>query len=369
MSVKGLSAILLAGVVLGGSAHARDFNNCPIYPAAPPPTAPVVPGDPPKTGRVKTTEETFQKTQGSGSADASVVRAVINWNPYWEEAQKKALGANRVYAMYFCSEAAARVAGEGPEVWEKYKKNNPGNALQPTVFDSGVTVAEFNAAGIAEFIKVPNIPANAELFKQYEAAPNTLVLCAPNGDRLAIFPPANCTQTNVVHFLKTGLARYVDQWQKAQKEEEERSAAKRAAKEERESRVAALRAKKTESSSVKSRSSDAAVAKTLGEMDKAYTNLAEARKLNWNVPAERKDLNPAQDASLLLERVASLAKVEGIAEQPPAFLVAVYDTQTAATGLVATLRAFKKNGSPEEMVEDLNLDYRRLENMYKKLRR
>lgn len=78
----------------------------------------------------------------------------------------------------------------------------------PTVFDAPNVTLELRKAGVKQLAKVVANAQNTELMKKYSAGANTLVICAPNGDRLMSFAGPQCTQSNICSALKTLPATY-----------------------------------------------------------------------------------------------------------------------------------------------------------------
>lgn len=76
--------------------------------------------------------------------------------------------------------------------------------------------AELKKAGIKEFAKVTAGQQNLELMKKYSAGPNTLVICAPNGDKLMAFAGEQCSQSAICSALKQFPAFYAA-WQQKKK--------------------------------------------------------------------------------------------------------------------------------------------------------
>jgi hypothetical protein len=72
-------------------------------------------------------------------------------------------------------------------------------------------LSDMKKAGINNFAKIVASKENAEVFKKYAAAPNTLVICASNGDRLVTLTGEQCTQVNVSNELKTFKAKLAAQ--------------------------------------------------------------------------------------------------------------------------------------------------------------
>jgi hypothetical protein len=94
---------------------------------------------------------------------------------------------------------------------KRVNKNTP-----TTIFDLPAIPAELRKAGVKDFAKVVASKDNEELMKKYGAAANTLVVCAPTGDKLLSFSGAQCTQANITSTLKNFPAQYAA-WQKAKK--------------------------------------------------------------------------------------------------------------------------------------------------------
>jgi hypothetical protein len=130
----------------------------------------------------------------------------VGWAKSTEAAQTAAASKNEPYALYFCPESAASYAGEGGTALTAARKDN--KKLLTTIFDAPTVPAELKKAGITQFAKVAATSENAEMLKKYGAGANTLVICAPNGDKLLAFAGDNCTQSNVCSALKNFPAQY-----------------------------------------------------------------------------------------------------------------------------------------------------------------
>ena len=63
-------------------------------------------------------------------------------------------------------------------------------------------IAAFESNGIHTVTMVPALQENGELFRKYGASLDALVICAPNGDKLAIFDGSRCTAENITLYLK-----------------------------------------------------------------------------------------------------------------------------------------------------------------------
>ena len=200
-----LTGMVLAFVLAPLAQAYQHGKDCPLYPLPKEPTAP--PAEKPKSKDPPTRTPTPPSTtEGSGRVRTDTPAAVITWSSTPDEAQRAVQEKKGVYALFFCDEKTAMVAGEGPQAWEKFKKENRGQA-SPTIFDSQVVLAEFNRVGIASFAKVPLSEANRELYKKYNAGVPTLVICSADGKAMQTFAGAECKQTQVVKYLQTGFKR------------------------------------------------------------------------------------------------------------------------------------------------------------------
>ena len=352
------------------SAQARDFFNCPIYPVAPepPPRTENKPKSPPP--HQKTHEETFKETRGSGySGDASVPHAILKWQSYADEARRVAAEKDRAYVLYFCDAHTARVAGEGRGEWDKIRKEHNG-APQPTIFDSLVMLRAFETAGVGEFVKVVDSAENQALYKKYEATRNMLVFCAPDGDRLAVFPSQNLTQTNVVYFLEKCLPAYMGEWRQTVKAEAERAAAEQKARDERDSRVAAIRARQAENSAPRARPGDEALAQALPKIVERLANLELCAKAAWmaSQDKDKKELHPIKEAGELYMLISDLGAAEGVSSQPPALLEGLYESRTRSMALLEALKSWARAGTPADGVEKVSNEHRRLVAAFEKIR-
>lgn len=104
--------------------------------------------------------------------------------------------------MYFCSEDAAKFAGEGAKAHESYRKANHNKPPALTPFDRASVMTELKKAGVAVYAKVIANKSNEELFKKYGAGLNTLVVCAPSGEALIVLAGSQCNQSGVSAALK-----------------------------------------------------------------------------------------------------------------------------------------------------------------------
>src|SRR5205823_140058 len=143
--------------------------------------------------------------------------ATVGWSYSIDDAKKLVQSNRAAFAIYFCQENAAKTSGEGPAAIETYKKANNGAAPPETVFDLTGVLNEFNTAGISTFVKIPASNENAKLLQTYGVAPNTLVVCTPDGDKLWACSGAECTAGTVTQFLTNDFKGKFAAWKQAAK--------------------------------------------------------------------------------------------------------------------------------------------------------
>lgn len=154
----------------------------------------------------------FRRGKGKDSKDAS------GWDPvkwaYSEaEASRHAREYNEPYAIYFCSEFTAILAGEGYVAYMRFRNANAGQMPLLTVMDYTAVLEQFRYAGISLFVKVPDDREHAALFNRYDCAPGTLLMCAPDGSKLAVFAGNNCNALSVGEFLANDYDKKMGTWQ------------------------------------------------------------------------------------------------------------------------------------------------------------
>jgi len=94
------------------------------------------------------------------------------------------------------------------------RKANP--QCKATIWESASVLKDLKDAGISKCLKVAACKENQGTFKKYGAGLNTLVLCAPNGDKLSVLAGDQCTEANVRKELKS-LGDKFEAWKNAQK--------------------------------------------------------------------------------------------------------------------------------------------------------
>jgi len=136
----------------------------------------------------------------------------VAWAPTVEDAQKTAQANAEAFGIFFCDSDTARLAGEGAKAIADFKRQT-GSAPALTPFDTPMLLGEFQSAGLRIFAKVATGNGSAELFKRYNAAPGTLVICAPDGAALASFSGDECKQTPLLKFLARPFKDALKAWQ------------------------------------------------------------------------------------------------------------------------------------------------------------
>lgn len=224
-SVRCVRALVLAGLLLCMAAQAGEKPQPKRVPPktgahTPTPTPDPTPPANPQAQEAEIAEQQKQQQYAAmlamqQSEDARKKKAkerpTIKWQYSVEDALTKAATDEKPFAVYFCSEEAARLAGEGQDALEKYRAQND-DLPAPTIFDTPVVPAALKKAGIAYFVKVPNTTENKALFKLYDAKLNTIVLLAPTGDVLIDFSGTDCTSDTVAKYLNEEFRPQYEEW-------------------------------------------------------------------------------------------------------------------------------------------------------------
>ena len=132
---------------------------------------------------------------------SATTAGAVPWTATLDYARETALAKMEPYAIYFCSEAAARTAGESPAAKAEYKKSHDGRSPAETIFDNSGVLRAFDAAGIAVLVKVALTAENAKLAEKWNAHENTLIVAAPNDEKLKVFNREECNENNVAEYL------------------------------------------------------------------------------------------------------------------------------------------------------------------------
>jgi hypothetical protein len=120
------------------------------------------------------------------------------------------------FAIYFCTVDTAKYAGEGAKVIGECRKANA--QCKATIWESQNVINDLKHAGVSKFVKIAATKENEELFKKFGAGANTLVVCAPNGDKLVTLADEQCSESNVCKELKSFKDK-LDGWKHAQKKD------------------------------------------------------------------------------------------------------------------------------------------------------
>ena len=151
----------------------------------------------------------------------------VKWAYSDEEVRKQAPLRNQAFAIFFCNEVVARLAGEGSKAFDEFKKTNSGVAPPVTLFEYSLTQNQFTMAGIEMLLKVPDVREYAELYKKYDVTAGTLIVCAPDGTRLATFVGSDCNAIKVVGFLNNDFDKKMETWMQANKKPDDVAAFKK----------------------------------------------------------------------------------------------------------------------------------------------
>ncbi|HYF51210.1 MAG TPA: hypothetical protein VEJ63_17475 [Planctomycetota bacterium] len=123
-----------------------------------------------------------------------------------------AAAAGEPYAVFYCTELQYRLAGEGPDAWDAYRKEHDGRVPEKTVFESAELVGCFATERLKTLVKVANTKENAELFQKESVTPGTLVFYAPDGEKLASFSGQELTAAKLHAYIHDGFRNKVAQW-------------------------------------------------------------------------------------------------------------------------------------------------------------
>lgn len=114
--------------------------------------------------------------------------------------------------LFFCPEESAKTAGEGAKKIAEFKQANGGVTPTKTVFDDADVLSSFSDAGIEVFSKIAASAENIELLQKHNAAGNTCLILAPDGEVLGSFAGPECTAQAVRTFLTDDFARRWRNW-------------------------------------------------------------------------------------------------------------------------------------------------------------
>lgn len=178
----------------------------------------------------KSRDPNYDKNSRFADANGWGGPATVGWSYSIEDAKKLAQSSSSAYAIYFCSEAAAKTAGEGPQVIDAYKAANNGANPVTTIFDSATVLGQFKDSGISVFVKIPASTENTKLMQSFAAVPNMLVIAAPDGQKLWSVSGSECTMAAVISFLATEFPNKMASWRQTQQGKSDLAALKAGAK-------------------------------------------------------------------------------------------------------------------------------------------
>jgi hypothetical protein len=133
----------------------------------------------------------------------------LRWAKSFEEASQQAKDLKQVFMVLFTTREQAETAGEGPAVFKEYVDTN-GKLPELTLIDERHGIETIMLKGVRIYLKVPDTHANRELFKKYDVEPTTVVLIAPDGEKLAAYKGADCSPEKFKPFLAKFDSKYSD---------------------------------------------------------------------------------------------------------------------------------------------------------------
>ena len=131
----------------------------------------------------------------------------------FEDALKTAQQQKQLFIAFFCSADEAKTAGGNEEAFEDYKRNHKGLLPEFTAFDCPIMTGKMKHENMAAYARIIQSPETDALFKQYGVGTRTLVLCAPNGEKLA---SAGVAARSAVEDILKNAADYLLKWQELQ---------------------------------------------------------------------------------------------------------------------------------------------------------
>lgn len=136
----------------------------------------------------------------------------FGWCGSYEDARTEAQGTDTAFVIFFCSEETFATAGEPADTIAAWReRRNDGVNPRATVFESRHVREAFDGAGVRLLVKLREIKANRALRKRYDVEPETLVICASSGEKLAVFPGAATSQTELLKYL-AGFKELLKRW-------------------------------------------------------------------------------------------------------------------------------------------------------------
>ena len=152
-----------------------------------------------------------QNKPGEASGSVFVFPAAVGWAASVDDALRSAKEKNKPIAVYFASKEEFPLIGESPETVQKIAADN-NNTMPTTVFDLPKLLTHLREMSVVEFVKIAMTPENQALVSKYSGAAHTLVILAPNGERIdggSVIGPA-------MPKLAASAKTKIDAWQSAQ---------------------------------------------------------------------------------------------------------------------------------------------------------
>ncbi|HLX64822.1 MAG TPA: hypothetical protein VKX17_26355 [Planctomycetota bacterium] len=122
-----------------------------------------------------------QNKDGAPSTSSFAFPYAVGWASSLDTALQSAKAKNKPIAIYFAAPEEFAVIGEAPERLKKFADDHD-NAVPSTLFSLPKLVTHLRALGVAEVVKVSS--ENSALVTKYGAEVRSIVLVAPNGERI-----------------------------------------------------------------------------------------------------------------------------------------------------------------------------------------
>lgn len=133
---------------------------------------------------------------------------VVTWDDSLAQAQQIAKLKSKPFGVYFASKEESPIVGENADVLKAFMKEN-NNSLPETAMIVPRAVSQLRDLGVGNFVKIKLNKENRALAEQMNADVNTMVICAPAGDRIT---SVKCTSdlAKTVESAKREIAAWSD---------------------------------------------------------------------------------------------------------------------------------------------------------------
>jgi len=135
------------------------------------------------------------------------------------------------FALFFCSEEAAKFAGEGAKAVKERGSKHAGKPLPLTPFEQESVLQAVKDSGVP-IAKVPMTKEHADVIKKYGVATDpALLLCAPTGELITGVAGPDCNPANVTNLFRAAKEACAN-WRKAHPAKPEKAGLKEEPKKE-----------------------------------------------------------------------------------------------------------------------------------------